>query len=87
MKHLRFRDLEDDQPDVTAQVRQLIDDSADQVRRKSKKSSGVCLMILLSLPTILSCRDPDHEDRLPACFMVASGGVLFEGYGRERARV
>ena len=34
---------------------------------------------------LLSCRDPgglDHAKGLPACFVVAPGGVLSEGYGR-----
>ena len=25
----------------------------------------------------------DYAERLPACFLVASGGVLSEGYGHE----
>ena len=42
---------------------------------------------VLPFPVFLGTRRMDHAERPPECFMVASGGVLSEGYGHDEPRV
>ena len=56
------------------------------VRERQPRLCGHVARLLRRIPPAGSClvgfRVSDHTERSPACFVVASGGGLSEGYGR-----